>query len=132
VDQLLVNLGHEALGLPEPPNPHESHHAVRPGSVVLWQPYSHEDIEGEDADAGEEGWISDTVRRYASKLARQIRAWLDAPFKIESTNRPLRPEDILILVRRRGELAALIVARLHAEGIPVAGVDRLLLSAPLA
>ena len=38
----------------------------------------------------------------------------------------------MILVRRRGELAALLVARLHAEGVPVAGVDRLLLSAPLA
>ena len=35
-------------------------------------------------------------------------------------------------MRRRGELAALLVARLHAEGVPVAGVDRLLLSAPLA
>jgi len=30
------------------------------------------------------------------------------------------------------DLAALLVARLHAEGVPVAGVDRLLLSAPLA
>jgi ATP-dependent helicase/nuclease subunit A len=44
----------------------------------------------------------------------------------------VRPEDILILVRRRGDLASLLVARLHAEGVPVAGVDRLLLSAPLA
>ena len=44
----------------------------------------------------------------------------------------MRPEDILVLVRRRGDLAALIVARLHAEGVPVAGVDRLLLTAPLA
>ena len=35
-------------------------------------------------------------------------------------------------MRRRGELAALLVARLHAEDVPVAGVDRLLLSAPLA
>ena len=42
------------------------------------------------------------------------------------------PRTYLILVRRRGELASLIVARLHAEGVPVAGVDRLLLSAPLA
>ena len=44
----------------------------------------------------------------------------------------MRPEDILVLVRRRGDLASLIVARLHAEGVPVAGVDRLALSAPLA
>ena len=38
----------------------------------------------------------------------------------------------MILVRKRGELASLIVARLHAEGVPVAGVDRLRLDAPLA
>jgi ATP-dependent helicase/nuclease subunit A len=61
-----------------------------------------------------------------------VKAWLDHPFHVESRGRALRPEDILILVRRRGELAALLVARLHAEGVPVAGVDRLLLSAPLA
>ena len=131
VDRVISDLGHEALGLPRPPNPHESHHSARPGSVTLWQPYS-EEVALAEEEAGEEGWISDSTRRYAGKLARQIRHWLDSPFRIEARGRPLRPEDILILVRRRGDLASLIVARLHAEGVPVAGVDRLLLSAPLA
>src|SRR5436190_80259 len=130
VDRVIDDLGHEALGLPRRPNPHESHHATRPGSVTLWLPFSEESEA--DEDAGDEGWISDSVRRYAARLARQVRTWLANPFFLESRGRPLRPEDILILVRRRGELAALIVARLHAEGVPVAGVDRLLLSAPLA
>ncbi len=133
VDRFIADLGHGALGLPRRPNPHESHHATRPGSVVLWQPYSDEIAEASD-DAGEEGWVSDTVRRYAGKLARQIKHWIDHPFELgEAGNRrPVRPEDILILVRRRSTLASLIVARLHAEGVPVAGIDRLLLSAPLA
>jgi ATP-dependent helicase/nuclease subunit A len=130
VDKVIADLGHDALGLPRAPNRHESHHAGRPGSVTLWQPFT-EASETED-EAGEEGWVSDAVRRYASRLARQVKAWLDAPFHIESKGRALRPEDILILVRRRGDLASLIVARLHAEKVPVAGVDRLLLSAPLA
>ena len=130
VDRFIASLGHEALGLPRAPNPHESHHASRAGSVTLWQPYSEEVAQNEDA--GEEGWISDTTRRYAAKLARQIRHWLDNPFRVEGRGRPLRPEDILILVRRRGDLASLLVARLYAEGVPVAGVDRLSLSAPLA
>jgi len=128
VDQVIANLGHEALGLPRPPRAHESHHSGRPGSVTLWQPYSVET----DEDLGEEGWVSEATRAYASKLARQVRDWLKAPFWIESRGRPLRPEDILILVRRRGDLASVLVARLHAEGVPVAGVDRLLLAAPLA
>lgn len=133
VDRLLAGLGHEALGLPRPPNPHRSHHSARPGSVTLWFPFSEDsDSAGQEEDPGEEGWISDTVRRYASGLAKQIRAWLDQPFFVESRGRPLRAEDILVLVRRRGDLASLLVARLHAEHVPVAGVDRLLLSAPLA
>jgi ATP-dependent helicase/nuclease subunit A len=130
VDRLVADLGHEALGLPRRPNPHASRHQGRPGSVTLWLPFT-EDSDDED-EAGEEGWISDAVRRYAARLARQVRSWLGHPFMVESRGRALRPEDILILVRRRGALAALLVARLHAEGVPVAGVDRLLLSAPLA
>ncbi|HKT14649.1 MAG TPA: double-strand break repair helicase AddA [Allosphingosinicella sp.] len=132
VDSLLADLGPDALGLPDPPNPHRSHHADRPGLVTLWHPFSIESEAVLEDDAGEEGWISDSVRLYAAKLARQVRSWVDDPFTLSSRKRPLRPEDILILVRRRSQLAALIVARLHAEGVPVAGVDRLLLSAPLA
>jgi ATP-dependent helicase/nuclease subunit A len=130
VDRVIADLGHAALGLPRPPNPHESHHAGRAGSVTLWFPFT--DESGEEEEAGEEEWVSDATRRYAARLARQIRHWLDFPFQVASRGRPLRPEDILILVRRRGDLAALLVARLHAEGVPVAGVDRLLLSAPIA
>jgi ATP-dependent helicase/nuclease subunit A len=132
VDRLLEDLGHEALGLPRAPNPHRSHHSKRPGSVTLWQPYCDDADPGGDEDAGEEGWVSDTLRRYAQRLARRIKLWIDNPFLLESKKRPLRPEDILILVRSRGDLASLLVARLHAEGVPVAGIDRLLLTAPLA
>jgi ATP-dependent helicase/nuclease subunit A len=42
------------------------------------------------------------------------------------------PGDVMVLVRKRRDLAGLIVARLHAAGVPVAGVDRLRLGAPLA
>ncbi|MGN5373711.1 3'-5' exonuclease [Sphingomonas hankookensis] len=44
----------------------------------------------------------------------------------------LQAGDVMVLVKRRGDLASLIVARLYAEGVPVAGVDRLRLDAPLA
>ncbi|MGZ8286842.1 MAG: double-strand break repair helicase AddA [Allosphingosinicella sp.] len=133
VDRLLEDLGHEALGLPRAPNPHGSHHSTRPGSVTLWLPHS-EDNDGGGEESGEEGWVSETVRDYARRLAARIADWIRNPFMLgqESKRRPVRPEDILILVRRRGDLASLIVARLHAEGVPVAGVDRLALSAPLA
>ncbi|MEA3052648.1 MAG: ATP-dependent helicase/nuclease subunit [Sphingomonadales bacterium] len=133
VDRLIGDLGHEALGLPRPPNPHGSHHGKRPGSVTLWLPFSEDSAETED-ESGEEGWVSEVVRDYAARLARQVAAWIRNPFMLGegARRRPVRPEDILILVRRRGDLASLIVARLHSEGVPVAGVDRLALSAPLA
>ena len=128
VDRVMDQLGHDALGLPAPANPHESFHAGRGGSVTLWLPRSLETAE----DAGEEGWVSPARQELATNIAKQIRSWLDKPFWLASRDRPLRPEDILILLRSRGELASLIVARLHALDVPVAGVDRLSLSAPLA
>jgi len=133
VDRLIEDLGHEALGLPRPPNLHESHHMGRPGSVTLWLPHSEDSVAGAE-ESGEEGWVSEVVRDYARRLAARIAAWIRNPFMLGegAKRRPVRPEDILVLVRRRGDLASLIVARLHAEGVPVAGVDRLALSAPLA
>ncbi|WP_106639240.1 double-strand break repair helicase AddA [Allosphingosinicella vermicomposti] len=130
VDNWLEDFGPAPLGLPSPAAEHESHHRLRGGSVTLWAPFTAESQA--EVDEGEEGWIGDAARLYAATLARQIKTWLDAPFMVEAKKRPLRPEDILILVRRRSELAGLIVARLYAEGVPVAGIDRLLLNAPLA
>jgi ATP-dependent helicase/nuclease subunit A len=99
-----------------------------PGSVTLWPPV----IAGGSED-DEEGWVEDAVRKLAGDIAKAVRRWL-APdgLMLESKGRRLRPEDVMILVKRRGDLASLIVARLYAEGVPVAGVDRLRLNAPLA
>ena len=128
VDRLLADLGHERLGLVENAPRHESARADQPGSVTLWRAFAAPDAPEE----AEEGWVDDATRDFATRLARQVRAWLDEPLWLRARGRPLRPEDVLILVRKRGALAALLVARLHAEGVPVAGVDRLRLDAPLA
>lgn len=98
-----------------------------PGSVTLLPPV----IAGGD-EADEEGWVDDQVREVARRVARQVRDWLASGHRLASKGRALRPEDVMILVKRRGDLASLIVARLYAEGVPVAGVDRLRLNAPLA
>ena len=131
VDQLIDDLGSETLGLEDPAEPHASFRGG-PGTVTLLKPHSAGDEDEGPDDAGEEGWIDDATRAFATRLARQIRVWIDDGLMLESRGRALRPEDILILVRKRGALASLIVARLHAEGVPVAGVDRLRLDAPLA
>ncbi|NTS64124.1 double-strand break repair helicase AddA [Sphingomonas sp. HHU CXW] len=101
-----------------------------PGQVMLIPAIAAGTSEAEEG--GEEGWIDDAVRANATRIAKLVRGWLDGGLMLESKGRALRPEDVMILVKRRGELAQLLVARLYAEGVPVAGVDRLRLSAPLA
>ena len=128
VDAVIAEVGHTAMGLPEPPNPHRAFFDRRPGEVVLWKPFATDDGD----DEGEEGWLGEDERLYAGELAREVRRWLDDKPILATTRRPLSAGDILILVRSRGELASLIVARLFAEGVPVAGIDRLHLHKPLA
>ncbi|MFC7537500.1 double-strand break repair helicase AddA [Sphingomonas sp. GCM10030256] len=131
VDAVIAEVGPAQMGLPNQPNLQRAFHSDRPGSVELWPPFApnEEERAGEE---GEEGWIDEPVRRFASHLAREVRSWLDEAPTLATTRRPLTAGDILILVRSRGELASLIVARLFAEGVPVAGIDRLHLSSPLA
>jgi len=131
VDAVIGALGAAALGLDEAPQLHRAHHQRRAGSVELWHPFAIEESP-DDSDEGEERWISIRDRKYADALAERIKRMIaDAPV-LASTEKPLRPGDILILVRSRGELASLIVARLFSAGVPVAGVDRLHLHEPLA
>ncbi len=71
----------------------------------------------------------------ADRIADQIKVWLEEGYplvKDKDNPRNAGPGDIMVLVRKRRALAGMIVARLYAAGIPVAGVDRLRLGAPLA
>ncbi|MGE5563388.1 MAG: double-strand break repair helicase AddA [Bacillota bacterium] len=130
VDAVIDTLGPEALALTRRPPPHRAHHRDRPGQVELWQPFAPEF--DEEGDEGEESWVTLRARQYAESLAERIRDMIaEAPY-LASKKRPLTPGDILVLVRSRGELASLIVARLFSAGVPVAGVDRLHLHEPLA
>jgi len=128
VDAAIDRLPPPGMGDFAEPEPHASE-VPGPGLVELWPP-----VTGEEEAEGEEEWLGDHVRALATRIARQIKAWLDPadPLILGAKGRPLAPGDVMILVKRRGELAALIVARLYAEGVPVAGVDRLRLNAPLA
>ncbi|HEX8057980.1 MAG TPA: UvrD-helicase domain-containing protein, partial [Novosphingobium sp.] len=128
VDRTIATLRAERLGLPEGDVRHLSANPF-PGEVLLWKPA----IAGLSDDAeGEEDWAADQERLLAQNIARQIRQWIDDGMMLESRGRPVTAGDIMILVRRRSELARLIVARLYEENVAVAGIDRLRLNAPLA
>src|SRR5690606_19988983 len=119
----------ENFGLDKAPEQHLGDD--RPGLVTLWNPVTARPDDEEDGE-GPETWVSAPERRMADKLAAQIRALVGRFPLVKGEPRLAGPGDIMVLVRKRRELAGLIVARLHAAGIPVAGVDRLRLGAPLA
>lgn len=131
VDRVLDTLGHARLGLPAPPDRHRG--LAIAGQVQLWQPVSAQGDDAGEDDEGAETWLSNADRVLAGRIARRVRRWLDEGFALtKGAPRRALPGDIMVLVRRRGDLAGLIVARLHAEGVPVAGIDRLRIGAPLA
>ncbi|MEQ6332446.1 double-strand break repair helicase AddA [Sphingobium sp. MK2] len=128
VDRTIATLDAGRLGL-EPGDVRHISANLHPGEVQLWKPV----IAGLSDDAeGEENWAADQERKLAENIARQIKSWIDDGLMLESRGRPVRAGDIMILVRRRNELARLIVARLYEEKVAVAGIDRLRLNAPLA
>ncbi|MEC7933552.1 MAG: UvrD-helicase domain-containing protein, partial [Pseudomonadota bacterium] len=128
VDRTIATLRAERLGLESGDVRHDSANR-HPGEVLLWKPVIANLTE--DAE-GEEDWVDDQERVLAQRIARQVRQWIDEGVMLESRGRPVRAGDIMILVRRRSELARLIVARLYEEQVAVAGIDRLRLNAPLA
>ncbi len=135
VNNTIEALGHEAFGLPSPPEPHAG--AARAGLVTLWQPVTVPARESDEREEDDErDWLADHDTALAERIARQVRRWtsLEEPFVLEKGKPPRHagPGDIMILVRKRRELAAQIVAKLYENGVPVAGVDRLRLAAPLA
>ncbi len=133
VDRAIEAIGPSSFGLSDAPESHIGYD--RPGEVVLWRPIVSRAEEQAEEDDGPEDWISEPERRMADRIADQVRAWLRDGYplvKDRDNPRNATAGDIMVLVRKRRELAGLIVARLYAKGVPVAGVDRLRLGAPLA
>ena len=129
VDRAIADIGHEGFGLGKPAEPHKGQD--RPGQVVFWRvlgALSEDEGEpGEAAEEGQEGWLSRSDRQLADRIAKQVKAWMDHGFPLvkgEPAGKARRatPGDVMVLVRKRKELAGLIVARLHAAGVAVAGV----------
>jgi len=104
------------------------------GMVELWKPVApREDEAGDPWDApldyvGE----SSPPAVLARRIATTIRGWLDNGEILESRSRPIRPGDILILVRKRDAFFDEMVRALKTANVPVAGADRMILAEQLA
>lgn len=137
VNRMIEVLGFAAFGLDKAPPEHQG--AERPGLVTLWPPVVPEKGEITEEDEDEQDNARDWLPRHdtllAERIAEQVRRWVsgDEPFVLEKGGRRhAQAGDVMVLVRQRKELAAQIVAKLYARGVPVAGIDRLRLGTPLA
>ena len=78
---------------------------------------------------------SSAREQLASALAAQIKIWLDEDEPIYDRElkktRPMRADDILILVRSRNDFFDGVIRNLKEKDIPVAGADRLVISESL-
>ena len=115
---------------------HLAFHLDMPGRVDLWPVLP-------KADPGDDGAWFDPVdriseehelRQLARMIAREIRAMIDArtPIRHKDGVRPMTEGDVLILVRRRKTLFHELIAACKAEGLEMAGADRLRLGAEMA
>lgn len=109
---------------------HQADRAEHAGLVELWP------LTPRPADADTEAWtvptenVSQTSadRQLAEALADWIRDQTNGTEILESRGRPLRPGDVMVLVRRRNAFASALVRALKTRGVPVAGLDRMVLT----
>ncbi len=116
----------------EPPPKHSALKHDMPGMVDIWEP-----VQATEPDdprdwklpvdlPGETSPPVELARRIARKIKSLMAA--DAPDRIHDADgalRPVRPGDVMILVRRRDAFFEAMVRALKTEGVPVAGADRL-------
>lgn len=151
VNGFLSAAGGPALGMAQPPPPHVPNRAAAPGEVVLWPvvtpvpaPTGSADggivVDGDAAaadiddstESGSEAADYEMARRLAVQIARWLTPGHDERLWLPAHGRWAVPGDILILLRKRSALMGALVAELHEQRVAVAGVDRLLLTEPLA
>ena len=75
---------------------------------------------------------SDPEPDLADKIAETIQGWIARRETLGPGGAPIGAGDVMILVRRRTRFVAPLIRALKKRDVPVAGVDRLALTEPLA
>lgn len=125
--------------------PYPSHSAVREGQAGLAALDLRHLAEQEEEAAPwflplEQKQASNPAVALAESLAQRIGGWLTDPLQrqpegeawLPARDRAIAAGDILILVRRRDRLFHALARALERRGLPIAGIDRMLLSQQLA
>ena len=100
-----------------------------------WAPPPVRDLHDEGAGGGPAAIEAPPLTRLARLIARKIWHWTrdpagaaDPEARLASKDRRLEPGDIMVLVRRRNRFVEELVRALKQLEVPVAGVDRMVLS----
>ncbi len=110
-----------------------NHHANRlgqAGSVTLWP------LAPKPEQVAPAPWTvpeqNHPARSGPEDLVRHLAAWIGSQVAggvmLESAARPMRAGDVLVLVRRRGDFDRALVRELKKLSVPVAGLDRMVLT----
>jgi len=108
-----------------------AHHAFRRGQagvVELWPLFETDRIQEPDLwnpnpenDAAQTG-----LQKLSQHMALTIKDWITRGDILESSGRPIKAGDVMILVRTRKNMG-IMAAALKKQGIPVSGLDRVIL-----
>ncbi len=101
---------------------------LKEGRVEVWDV-----LKNDEEEAKGEGWLlsteyeeeSDPQADLAEKIALKIKEMLKPGTFLPGENKPVSAGDIMILLRRRGRFADLMVRALKKNKVPVTGVDRM-------
>ncbi|WP_134680981.1 double-strand break repair helicase AddA [Paracoccus ravus] len=133
VDEVFA--GDAARGLGDPPQ-HRAFRTDMPGRVDLWPaiPKPEKPEPGDWTKPVDQPAENSETTELARAIARAIGQMLGTPmFDAKSGKvRRVRAGDVLILVQRRSDLFAEIIAALKSANLPVAGADRLKLAGEMA
>lgn len=104
------------------------------GLVELWPPVKPAEVADPPAWAPpvERESADSPSARLAAVIADTIRDWTQRGETLESRGRPIQPGDVMVLVRRRTSFVTELVRALKDRAVPVAGVDRMVLTEQLA
>lgn len=135
VDRVFADADRAIAVLAEAPVQHRTARAEGGGMVTLWPPIQ---STGDVADLKDD-WpleapdmMQKAPRRVAQRIAREIRTWVETGRPLGPRGRPVRPEDVLILVQTRAALFHEIIRALLSEGLPTPGADRLYVTTHIA
>lgn len=113
---------------------HTAHRRGQAGLVELWPPVVPEDREEISPWSTPDDRRNDATpaRRLAHAIAWRISRWIETGDVLPSADRPIRPGDIMVLVRRRTDFVDNLIRELKKRQVDVAGLDRMVLTDQLA